>query len=61
MVDQAADTADFYFTRANRCIEDTFGADYCKRNPEFRARLIAAYMAACVADFDTAMAQGQSQ
>jgi hypothetical protein len=43
---------------AQQRIYDLFGHEYCKRNPELTARLVAAYMQTAAADFDSAVRAG---
>jgi len=48
---QAMDTAETYFNRAVRVIDEKFGGGYAKAHPE----LIAGFMKTAAKDFDTCM------
>ncbi len=48
---QATYTADVYFHAAVKTISKEFGDGYPKKHPE----LVAAYMTACMADYETAI------
>lgn len=50
---QATMTAEHYMLVAKRAIERLFGPEILERSPELLGRLVAAFMQAAAADFDT--------
>lgn len=55
---QATETAAEYMREAVRRAHETFGADYCKRNPAFYGAVVAGFMQAAAQDFDSSVRAG---
>jgi hypothetical protein len=58
MMHQASDTAATYLREAKRHVYNCFTVEYCKRNPDFTAAVIAAFMRTAAQDFDSAVRAG---